>query len=136
MVQILKTDTGPFCSFLWHVYFVCIYSREPNKSCVSPSRGGKGGLGCCRPVKIPKDCSHLLNFESSEKLKARYNITSFNESTMKRNADLISNIEKNRRIGFRIDQILFLDLGLSRPLLNSVSFCESGAAQRGQKKMF
>ena len=45
--QILKkkTDTGPFCSFLLHVYFVCIYSREPNKSCVSPSRGGKGGWG-------------------------------------------------------------------------------------------
>ena len=87
--QILKKQTlGLFCSFLWHVYFVCIYTREPNKSCVSPSRGGKGGLGCCRPVKIPKDCSHLLNFESSEKVKARYNITSFNESEMKRYADL------------------------------------------------
>ena len=101
-----------------------------------PLEGWQGGLGCCRHVKIPKDCSQLLNFESSEKLKARYNITSFNESTMKRNADLISNIDNNRRIGLRIDQILFLDLELSRPLLNSVSFCESGAAQRGQKKMF
>ena len=44
--QILKKLTlGLFCSFLWHVYFVCIYTREPNKSCVSPSRGGKGGWG-------------------------------------------------------------------------------------------
>ena len=27
-----------------------------------PLEGWQGGLGCCRPVKIPKDCSYLLNF--------------------------------------------------------------------------
>ena len=122
------------------ILFVFIAENQINH--VFPPRGVARGAGVLQTCKNSKrlQLSVKLWFgrqiKSSEKLKARYNITSFNESTMKRNADQISNIDNNRRIGLRIDQILFLDLELSRPILNSVSFCESGAAQRGQKKMF